>query len=100
VNIIGTIHGMFNSASNVAEVRRLIEEIGAGVNLFFPMGSQLADTDRLSDADANVCMCIAYEFTRIRAISGSAWAHQNQGEGVTQKAGTEADILASFAPMH
>jgi hypothetical protein len=95
VNIIGPIYSMFKSATNPAEVRRPIEGIGVDVNLFFPMGNQLADTDRLSDADANVCMCIAYESARIRPISGSGWAHQNQGEGATQKAGAEANIVAS-----
>ena len=95
MNIIGPIYGMFNSATNAAEVRRPIEGIGADVNPFFPAGNQLADTDRLSDADATVCMCIGYESARSRPIKGSAWAHQNQGQGATQKAGAEANILAS-----
>ena len=36
--------------------RRLIEGIGAEVNLTFPLGSHLADVPKLAQAQANVCM--------------------------------------------
>lgn len=56
VNIVGAAYGMFNQASDLAEVTRLVEGIGAEVNMAFPLGSHLADVGRLADAEANVCL--------------------------------------------
>ncbi|CCG08124.1 chlorophyllide a reductase subunit Z [Pararhodospirillum photometricum] len=82
VNLIGAAYGTFNMYSDLAEIRRLVEGIGAEVNLVFPLGCALSEIGRLAEADASVCLYREFGTAVCEAI-GKPWLRAPVGLGAT-----------------
>ncbi|MDX2128319.1 MAG: chlorophyllide a reductase subunit Z [Chloroherpetonaceae bacterium] len=56
VSIIGPTYGCFNSPSDLAEIKRLVQGVGGQLECVFPMESKMTDLSKLKHSDVVVVM--------------------------------------------
>ena len=96
-NILGPTALGFRHRDDVAEIRRLLERLGVGVNVVAPLDATPHDLTRLGEADFNVVL-----YPEIASVA-AAWMERNLGQPqvrtVPMGHGATLDFIAEIAAL-